>query len=120
MKANKGGRPRKTTAINSDEVQQVLKDIKNISTNPNPDNVAKLTCSILEADLKNLIPSDTVERSKKFISLLYKTCDSQAFDGFGLTGFIGGNVPSSLDKPKDVNAQILDEEQHGKQHSADN
>ncbi len=121
MKANKGGRPRKTTAIHSDEVQQVLRDIKNISTNPNPSNVAKLTCSIMEADLMNLIPSDTVERSKKFLSLLYKTCDSQAFDGFSLMGLIRGNVPSSLDEPKDVNGQVLDEGEQGKKHSsADN
>ncbi len=120
MKTNKGGRPRKTTAINSIEVQEVLRDINNLSNNPNPSNVVKLTGSIMVADLMNLIPSDTVERSKKFLSLLYKTCDSQAFDGFSLMGLIRGNVPSSLDEPKDVNGQVLDEEQHGKKDISDN
>ncbi len=120
MKANKGGRPRKTAAINSDEVQQVLRDINNLSNNPNPGNVAKLTCSIMQADLMNRIPSDTVERSKKFLGLLYKTCDSQAFDGLSLMGVIGGNAPSSLDAPKDVTGRVIDDEQHGNKDISDN
>ncbi len=108
MKTNKGGRPRKTTAINSIEVQEVLRDINNLSNNPSPGNVAKLTCSIMVADLNNLIPPDTVERSKKFLGLLYKKFDSQAFDGLELMGIIRGNIPSSLNEPKDVNGQVLD------------
>jgi hypothetical protein len=120
MAANKGGRPRKTTAIHSDEVKQVLRDINTLSANPTPVNVVKLTCSIMQADLMNRIPSDTVERCKKFVGLLYKTCDSQAFEGLGLMGLIRGNAPSSLSGPKEVNGQILDEEQHGKQDSTDN
>jgi hypothetical protein len=71
--------------------------------------VVKLISSFLKEDLKNLIPSDTAERCKKLLGLLYKKVESQAFDEPGLMGLIRGNVPSNLSEPKDVTGQVIDD-----------
>ncbi|MDR4498261.1 MAG: hypothetical protein MRK02_10130 [Candidatus Scalindua sp.] len=87
-----------------------MQNLNTLSSNPNPNNVIKLICSIMAADLKNQIPLDIVNRAYKFISLIYKKLDTEIFAGITFTSLMREGVPRSLDTSlKELEGKVLED-----------
>ena len=110
----KGGRPRVSTDVNSEELGNVFKSLKKVSTNPNPFSIAELICNVVTADLKNLIPGDVVTRTQKSIEILNDISEDMIYTGGGVG--VGDDLPEGLDdinvkqiESKDVTDKIINQ-----------
>ncbi len=100
-----GGRPRMVTDVNSEEMQNVFKSLKKVSSNPNPFSIAELICNVVTADLHNKIPGEVVTRTQKSIETLNGISEDMIYAG-GNVG-IDNDMPMGLEADSNIDNNVL-------------
>ena len=108
----KSGPVRLKTDINHEDVKEVFSNLKKVGSNPNPFSIAKLICSVVTADIKNLMPGDVVTRTQKSIEILNDISEDMIYTSGGAG--VDDDLPAGLDEPdikqiesKDVTDKII-------------
>ncbi len=76
---NTGGAPRKKTAVTDPVMVKVFGQLNELSNNPCGDNIIKVICGVVEADMKNLMPADIVSRTYKAMEQLNSMYENAIF-----------------------------------------